>query len=98
MTGGLDPVGTAGGRASRFWPMFVALGLSSGAGITEAPAQEIVRRVGRVTFRVDASSGVLTMNVIVTSPQLPAPVQYSLQFTGAPARPSSRAWRASSRT
>jgi murein DD-endopeptidase MepM/ murein hydrolase activator NlpD len=55
MTCGLDPVGAAGGRASRFWPMFVALGLSSGAVITEAPAQEIVRRVGRVTFRVDAS-------------------------------------------
>jgi hypothetical protein len=43
------------------------------------------------TFRVDASSGVLTMNVIVTSPQLPAPVQYSLQFTGAPARPPTAA-------
>ena len=41
--------------ASRRWPALLALGLVAGAGATEAPAQEIVRRVGRVSFRVDAS-------------------------------------------
>jgi murein DD-endopeptidase MepM/ murein hydrolase activator NlpD len=55
MNGGLDPVAAAGGRASPFWRTFVALGLVACAGITEAPAQEIVRSVGRLTFRVDAS-------------------------------------------
>jgi murein DD-endopeptidase MepM/ murein hydrolase activator NlpD len=55
MNGDHDPVTAAGRRASRFWPTFVALGLVTCAGITEAPAQEIVRRVGRVSFRVDAS-------------------------------------------
>jgi len=55
MNGGLDAVAAAGGRGSRPWPALVALGLVTCAGITEAPAQEIVRRVGRVTFRVDAS-------------------------------------------
>lgn len=55
MNGGLDPGAAPGGRGSRFWPALVALGLLTCAGITEAPAQEIVRRVGRVTFRVDAS-------------------------------------------
>jgi len=35
--------------------VLVALGLMTGAGVTEAPAQEIVRRVGRVTFRVEIS-------------------------------------------
>jgi len=55
MNGGLDPVAAAGGRFSRFWPAIVALGLLTGAGITKANAQEIVRRVGSVTFRVDGS-------------------------------------------
>ena len=45
----------AGGRGGRSWPVLVALGLMTGAGVTEAPAQEIVRRVGRVTFRVEIS-------------------------------------------
>jgi murein DD-endopeptidase MepM/ murein hydrolase activator NlpD len=55
MSGGLDTGAAAGGCRSRFWPALLALGLVTGAGITQAPAQEIVRRVGRVTFRVDAS-------------------------------------------
>ena len=55
MNGGLDPGAAPGGRGSHFWPALVAFGLLTCAGITEAPAQEIVRRVGRVTFRVDAS-------------------------------------------
>jgi murein DD-endopeptidase MepM/ murein hydrolase activator NlpD len=55
MIGGLDPVGAARGCSRHFWPALVALGLVTGAGIKDAPAQEIVRRVGRVTFRVDAS-------------------------------------------
>ena len=55
MNGGHDPVTAARRRASCFWPTFAALGLVTCAGITEAPAQEIVRRIGRVSFRVDAS-------------------------------------------
>ena len=43
------------GRTSRLWPVLVALGLVTGAGIAQAPAQEVVRRVGRVSFRVDIS-------------------------------------------
>lgn len=41
--------------ATRFWPGVVFLSLLSASAVAEAPAQEIVRRVGRVTFRVDAS-------------------------------------------
>ena len=56
MKGGLDPVAAAGGRGlRRSWTALVALGLVTGAGVTEAAAQEIVRRVGSVTFRVDTS-------------------------------------------
>ncbi|HYN04846.1 MAG TPA: M23 family metallopeptidase [Vicinamibacteria bacterium] len=37
------------------WRAIVALGLVAGAGTTEAAAQEVLRRVGSVTFRVDTS-------------------------------------------
>ena len=55
MNGGLDPVATPGRHGLRVWPALLALGLATGAGITQAPAEEIVRRVGRVSFRVDTS-------------------------------------------
>jgi murein DD-endopeptidase MepM/ murein hydrolase activator NlpD len=51
----LDPVAAAGGSLSRFGPALLALGLVTGAGITQAPAEDVVRRVGRVSFRVDVS-------------------------------------------
>jgi len=53
MNGRLDSV--SGECSLRVWPALLALGLATGVGITPAPAQEIVRRVGRVTFRVDTS-------------------------------------------
>jgi hypothetical protein len=56
MNGGLEAVAAAGGRGVlRFCPAIAALVLVTGAGATEAAAQEIVRRVGSVTFRVDTS-------------------------------------------
>jgi murein DD-endopeptidase MepM/ murein hydrolase activator NlpD len=44
-----------GARARRLWSGAVFFGLISTSMATPAPAQEIVRRVGSVTFRVDAS-------------------------------------------
>ena len=55
MNDGRDPVAAPGRRRPSFWPGLVALALATGAGITQAPAEEIVRRVGRVSFRVDTS-------------------------------------------
>jgi murein DD-endopeptidase MepM/ murein hydrolase activator NlpD len=55
MKGTFDRMVTPGRRRSRSWPVLLALGLLTSAGITQAPAEEIVRRVGRVSFRVDVS-------------------------------------------
>ena len=55
MNDGLDPVAAPGRRRPGFWPALLAVGLATGAGVTPAPAEEIVRRVGRVSFRVDTS-------------------------------------------
>jgi len=55
MNRGLDPVAGGGHGWLRLWSAIAALVLVTGAGATEAAAQEIVRRVGSVTFRVDGS-------------------------------------------
>ena len=55
MNGGLDPVAGGGHGWLRLWSAIAALVLVTGAGATEAAAQETVRRVGNVTFRVDGS-------------------------------------------
>ena len=56
MNGGLEAVAAAGGRGVlRFCPAIAALVLVTGAGATETAAEEIVRRVGSVSFRVDVS-------------------------------------------
>jgi murein DD-endopeptidase MepM/ murein hydrolase activator NlpD len=55
MNGGLRPAAATARRRSPFWPALLALALVTAAGIAPAPGEEIVRRVGRVSFRVDTS-------------------------------------------
>ncbi len=55
MSGGLAGARSARGEPSAWRLALLSLALLAGPGIAPAPAEEVVRRVGRVSFRVDVS-------------------------------------------